>query len=429
MYVPKEGRVRMKSDPFRSLRNRPEKVSDSRASDRTQITFINQFFWPDTAATGQLLSDLCRAISAQQGETTAICGGANYGVRDTGAKPPARILRANLVPFSRSPLLRLLSYGSFISTAVWNSYRIKRPDIIVTMTTPPLISVLGRMIKLMRGCQHYIWEMDVYPDIAVIGLLSDWPRRNADGVIVLGDDMKTRLINRGIPEDRIFVAENWADGIEITPQPFAEGPFVVHYSGTLGLAHDIDTIAGAMELLRNDSRFHFVFAGGGARREYLTEYCRDRNIKNVTFRPYCSRAELRSSLAEGHVGLVTQLPQTSGSIVPSKTYGIMAAGRPVLYVGPPDATPAQKIVRHDCGWRIDPGDIEGLVHLLKRLEANRELVRSAGLRAREAFEQHHDLPMGVQRVINILGLSQPDARISIAGSGNIPALAVSDTGR
>lgn len=339
--------------------------------------------------------------------------------------------------------MRLLSYGSFLASAVWTSYRIERPDIVVTLTTPPLISVLGRLIKLMRGCQHYIWEMDVYPDLAVdlevlhrdslltglIGLLSDWPRRNADGVIVLGDDMKARLIARGIPEDRIFVAENWADGVEITPHPFAEGPFVVHYSGTLGLAHDINTIAAAMERLRNDSRFHFVFAGGGARREYLNRYCRNRGINNVTFRPYCSRGELGASLAEGHVGLVTQLPQTSGSLVPSKTYGIMAAGRPVLYVGPADATPAQKIVRYDCGWRIDPGDTEGLVLLLERLEANRDLVRSAGERAREAFEQHHDLPVAVRRVINILGLSHPDAHTSIAGNGNIPALAVSDAGR
>ena len=408
-----------------------------------QITFLNQFFWPDTAATGQLLADLCRAIAAEQGEATAICGGSDYGVQDATVRPRARILRASLVPFSRSPLHRLLSYASFIAGAVWNSYRIKRPDIVLTLTTPPLLSVLGRMIKLMRGCRHYIWEMDVYPDIAVdlgvlgrnsiltsvIGLLADWSRRNADGIIALGDDMKARLIARGIPEDRIFVAENWADGSEITPQPFPEGPFVVHYSGTLGLAHDVDTIAGAMDRLRNDSRFHFVFVGGGARREYLKNYCQERGVKNVAFHPYCSRCELGSGLAQGHVGLVTQLPQTSGSLVPSKTYGIMAAGRPVLYIGPSDTTPAQNIRRYGCGWRIDPSDIDGLVHLLERLEADREAVHDAGRRSREAFEQHYDLPIGVQRIINILGLRQSDANTYLFGRDNIPALPDSDASR
>ena len=405
-----------------------------------QITFLNQFFWPDTAATGQLVGDVCRAIGAEHARTTAICGGSDYGVQDTTAAPPSRILRASFVPFSRSPLLRLLSYGSFIAGSIWNSYRIKRPDIIVTLTTPPLLSVLGRMIKLMRGCQHYIWEMDVYPDIAVdlevlardsmlaslIGFFADWSRRNADGIIVLGDDMKARLIARGIPEDRIFVAENWADGSEITPQPFPEGPFVVHYSGNFGLAHDVETIAGVIDRLRDDPRFKFVFAGGGPRREYLKKYCQDHGIENVAFRPYCSRRELGASLAEGHVGLVTQLPQTSGSVVPSKTYGIMAAGRPVLYIGPPDTTPAQNIRRYGCGWRIDPGDVGGLVDLLKFLEADRAAVRSAGIKSREAFEQHYDLPIGVQRIINILGLNLPDADPYLLGHHDISALAVSD---
>ena len=324
-----------------------------------------------------------------------------------------------------------------------NSYRIKRPDIVLTLTTPPLISVLGRMIKLMRGCRHYIWEMDVYPDVAVdlevlgrhsmltsvIGLLADWSRRNADGVITLGDDMKARLIARGIPENRIFVAENWADGSEITPLPFPEGPFVVHYSGTLGLAHDVDTIAGAMDRLRNDSRFHFVFSGGGGRRDYLKKFCQQRSIENVAFRPYCSRDELGASLAEGHIGLVTQLPQTSGSLVPSKTYGIMAAGRPVLYIGPSDTTPAKNIRRYGCGWRIEPGDIDGLVDLLEFLEADRKAVQAAGRRSREAFEEHYDLPIGVQRIINILGLDHPHANSYLPGRNNIPALADSDAGR
>ena len=408
-----------------------------------RIILLNQFYWPDTAATGQLLADLCRAIATKQGEPIAICGGSNYGVQDITVRPPGRILRSSLVPFSRNPIFRLLSYGSFLAGAVWNSYRIKRPDIVLTLTTPPLISVLGRMIKLMRGCRHYIWEMDVYPDVAVdlevlgrhstltslIGLLADWSRRNADGVITLGDDMKARLIARGIPEDRIFVAENWADGREITPQPLPEGPFVLHYSGTLGLAHDVETIAGAMERLRNDPRFRFVFIGGGARSNYLKNYCQERGIENVEFRPYCSRNELGASLAQGHVGLVTQLPQTSGSLVPSKTYGIMAAGRPLLYVGPHDTTPAQNIRRYGCGWRIDPGDTEGLVHLLECLEADREAVREAGRRSREAFERHYDLPIGVQRIINILGLSQPNAYSYPPGRDNIPAFAHSDANR
>jgi len=155
---------------------------------------------------------------------------------------------------------RILSYGSFLTGAVVAGYHIGRPDTVVTLTTPHLTSVFGRMLKISRGFRHFIWEMDLYPDIAVdlgalkqnsmltaiIGALADWSRRNTDGIIVLGEDMKARLIAREIPEEKIHVAENWADSSEITQMPFPDGPLTIHYSGNFGLAHDI---AGAKNRL------------------------------------------------------------------------------------------------------------------------------------------------------------------------------------
>ena len=260
--------------------------------------------------------------------------------------------------------------------------------------------------------------MDLYPDIAVelnvmkprsvvtrmVGTVADFSRKRADGIIALGDDMKARLVARGIPENKIFVAENWADGREIKPAPFEEGPLVVHYSGTFGLAHEEDTITEAMRRLRDDNRFRFVYAGGGARRENLEKYCRAEGIGTAEFRPYEKRSDLGRSLAAGHVGLVTQIPGTIGAVVPSKTYGIMAAGRPVLYIGPQGATPASVLERHRCGWRIEPGDVDRLVQLLERLDQDRDLVREAGGRARRAFEKYYDKPIGVARILSILGI-------------------------
>ena len=393
---------------------------------KLHLLVINQFFWPDLAPTGQLLSDVTRAVEGEH-STTAICGAPDYGAADTTAAPPVRILRSRVVGFSRRTLGRILSYASFLVSAVWNGFRVGRPDVIVTLTTPPLTSVLGRVLKLMRGCRHFIWEMDVYPDIAVdlgvlrstslltafIGALADWSRRNCDGIIALGEDMKARLVARGIPEHKIHVAENWADGRQIRPVPFSNGPLVIHYSGNLGLAHDVNTIAGAMKRLRNDPRFQFVFAGGGPRRSDLETFCADNRIDNVFFHPYCSNAELGASLGSGHLGLVTQLPETCGSIVPSKTYGIMAAGRPILYIGPREATPARIVARFQCGWRIEPGDVSALVSLLERLAADRDAIVAAGAAARAAFDDHYDRPIGAARVAMILGL-QPTTDTSKA---------------
>jgi glycosyltransferase involved in cell wall biosynthesis len=262
--------------------------------------------------------------------------------------------------------------------------------------------------------------MDVYPDIAVdlkvlkqkslvtrlVGTLADFSRSKADGIIALGDEMKSRLVKRGILEHKIFVAENWADGNEVVPGPFSDGPLVVQYSGTLGLAHELDTIAEAMHQLRDNNRFRFVFVGGGARREQLEGFCKKRAISSAEFRPYAGRSDLGQSLAEGHVGLVTQLPETVGSVVPSKTYGIMAAGRPMLYVGPENATPSLVLQRHNCGWRVESGDVAGMVRLLQTLERDRSMIYEAGARARRAFEAYYDRPIGARRVLSILGLAE-----------------------
>ncbi len=183
------------------------------------------------------------------------------------------------------------------------------------------------------------------------------------------------------------------------------GPLRIHYSGNFGLAHDVETISRAIQVLRGDNRFRFSFAGGGPRLAKLEALSLDAT-NHTAVQGYCPRNELGASLAEGHLGLVTQLPETAGSVVPSKTYGIMAAGRPLLYIGPKNATPARIIERFRCGWQVDPGDVGGLVSLLDRLASQREELQASGTRARIAFEEHYDRPVGVARICEVLGRRQ-----------------------
>lgn len=385
-----------------------------------KVLFINQFFWPDTAATGQLLADVVRGMDPEQHSVTVICGHPGYGEVDSSDRPSAKIRVCGGPKFSNRTWGRVVSYGSYLAGAFWACLTEPRPDIVVTMTTPPLTSVLGALLQRLRGSRHFIWEMDVYPDIAVdlgvvskgslidraVGVLGDWARRRADGVIVLGEDMKARLVARAVPEEKLIVAENWADGELIRPLPIQqEGPLTVLYSGNFGLAHELETILGAIRALRNHPNFNFRFVGSGSRRQTLEQICRKEQIRNVEFLPYLVRSKLGESLSGGHLGLVTQIPATCGSVVPSKVYGILASGRPLLFIGPAESTPTLIIDRHQCGWRIAPGNVDGLVELLAELAERRDVIGRAGARARNTFEQFYDREQGVARILAAIGVA------------------------
>ena len=133
-----------------------------------EVLIINQFFWPDTAATGQLLTDLTRGMDPDIHAVTVLCGTSDYGAVDTTSPPPrVKIVRSAGASFSRGKIGRVLSYASFFAGAAVRVIRGPQPAVVLTLTTPPLISLLGTLLNSLRGSRHFIWEMDLYPDIAV----------------------------------------------------------------------------------------------------------------------------------------------------------------------------------------------------------------------------------------------------------------------
>jgi glycosyltransferase involved in cell wall biosynthesis len=406
-------------------------------TSRARIVVISQFFGPDQSAVGQFLADFADGAAAAGHEVTVICGADDYAAGDVSARGTdqrespefaaesrtgggtIRIARVRTAAFSQSKMRKLLSYATFYRGAIRRALSIARPDVVVTLTAPPGLAWIGWLAQRVRGCRHVVWEMDLYPDIAIAldipvaawtSPILDFPRRRADRIIALGDCMKARLLQHRIPEDRITVAENWADGSSIFPRPFPEpSPMRILYSGNLGLAHDVGTIRAVMERLADGPDFLFDFAGGGLVRRELMEFCQEHGIRNTSFRGYVRLPDLGASLAECHIGLVTQKPSTLGAIVPSKIYGLMAAGRPVLYIGPASSTPAVLIQQFDCGWFFDCGDEAGVTALLLRLLQDPEELHRRGQNGREAFIKNYDKPAGVARVMRVMGLETQKA--------------------
>ncbi len=384
-----------------------------------KLLFINQFFWPDSSATSQQLTDLAAGLAARGIEVSVLCGDGGYGGA-AGSQPPANVhvVRVKTLAFTKGPVRRVLSYLSFYVAAAVRILLMPRQDTIVSFTTPPVISLLGTMVKALRGSRHFVYEHDLYPDVAIdlghfkrgglidrfVGALADFSRRHADAVIALGDCMKARLVARGIPASHVLIAEDWANSEAIQPMPRPGDPheLVLLYSGNLGLAHDLDTLTGAMKMLNEDKRFRFLFVGNASKRADLTGFIAANAIQSAEFRGYVPRDRLSEGLSLGDLGVVTQHNVCSGVVVPSKVYGILAAGRAVLFIGPRTAMPALIVERFRCGWRIEPGDVYGLTELLLHLAANRHLVEEAGVRARQALLDHYDLPLSIERIAGLL---------------------------
>jgi len=267
--------------------------------------------------------------------------------------------------------------------------------------------------------------MDVYPDIAVrLGTLGprsastkalDWINtyvlKHSDRLVVLSEPMRERIVAKvgDIRASRIDVIHNWADGNEIRPitqphNPFVleqalAGSFVVLFSGNLGLVNEFSTVLEAARLLRERSDILFLFVGEGACAIEILEFKRKHSLDNVKLLPYQPRTMLRHTLAAGHALLVTLADGLAGLCEPSKSYAIMAAGRPLLFVGDHRSDIAKLIVANNCGAVIASGDVERLAEIIVNWSTDRSISEEFGRAARALFEGRFDQPRAVNQYL------------------------------
>jgi colanic acid biosynthesis glycosyl transferase WcaI len=392
----------------------------------SKIVFVNRYYDPDQSATSQMLTDLARGLAARGLDVHVVCSRQLYG--DPSVQLAAeetlsgvQVHRVSTTRFGRSHLAgRAMDYASFyISCAVFLLRILGRRDRLVAKTDPPLLSILAASIAKLKRAALINWQQDVFPEVAshlganplpdwldeVLKRLRDASLRAASMNVVIGGRMREYLAARGIPESRLCVIENWADGEAIRPKPTSASAlrqrlalahrFVVCYSGNLGRAHEFDTILGAAELLRADPAFVFLFIGSGAKMEALKKAVAALALDSFRFLPYQSRETLEDSLAAADVHLVSLLPPLEGLIVPSKLYGILAAGRASIFVGDLDGEVGRTTQRGECGRAVAVGDSPGLADALRDLKGEPEALAHMGYAARrllcEQFGLQHAL--------------------------------------
>ena len=381
-----------------------------------KIVFVNRFFYPDYSATSQLLGDLAFYLSNSDKKITVVTSRQRY--RDPVAKLPTseiiknvQIYRIWTARFGRGNLLgRTIDYLTFYIVAGYRLFvLLNRGDIVVVKTDPPLISVVVSIIARLCGVKHVNWIQDLFPEIAqtlrVRGITPwayqflRWLRneslRSATTNVVLSARMANVLLREGVPKNRIRVIHNWADDLkyfnhgtqdnEMRKKWGLEDKFVIGYSGNIGRAHEFETLLDAAELLVKKTKFIFLFIGDGAQLEWIKYQKKQRRLSNIQFQPYQPRRLLSRSLSVSDVHIVSLKPELEGLIVPSKFYGIIAAGRAVIFIGDPNGEIAEILKEEECGIAIAPGEGQRLADFLEKLEEDRKICHALGQNARSVF--------------------------------------------
>lgn len=372
-----------------------------------------------------MLSDLAFALAKAGISVCVVTGRQTYENPD--ARLPARqsvdgveIIRVWTTRFGRMNLAgRALDYISFYVAAFMVLLStVRAGDVIVAKTDPPLISVVGWLVAKLKKAQLINWLQDVFPEVAtVLGVLKSQPLvrvvkrirnlslRGAAMNVVLGERMQALICREGVERDRTKIIHNWADGDLIRPVPRdlnplradwgLQGKFVVGYSGNMGRAHEFNTIIDAMQRLRESQDIVFLFIGGGAGKAGLEKTITELGLTNCLFQPYQPRERLSESLSVPDVHLVSLQPQLEGLIVPSKIYGIAAAGRPLVFIGDKDGEVARLMVRCGSGFTVSVGAGEELSTRLTELKHNQELTVSMGERARRCLDERYEKSLAV----------------------------------
>lgn len=380
----------------------------------TRLFFFNRRVWPDPAASAQMLADLSEAL-AGRGFAVHVIGDSAPGGQEIHRG--AHIRRFGGLAREHSGLV-VRTFASLLYSLRCIGYLLRharRGDGLIVMTDPPLLGVLLHPFAAQRGMRLFHWWQDVYPEIAMrLGVLGE-SGLAARLLTALRNHSLRRALNVAISNGMkrhlertsgvsATVIANWSashDADPVVVQTWREhlglqGKVVFAYSGTLGRAHEFDTLLKAATELRDDSAVHFLIIGGGAQAAQVQATASKLGLNNWTFLPLQPRERLSVALAAADVHLASLNPALESLIFPSKVQGILAAGRPCLFIGDPDGEVAQLLATHDCGESASVGDSAALMKSMRKLAADAGLRSRWGVNARQCHATRFTLTQAVE---------------------------------
>lgn len=321
-----------------------------------------------------------------------------------------QVVRVPGLPFTHEvSWRRVITYFSLYLALLWHAVRLPASDVVVTMTDPPMLMLLGPIIALFKRSRLVHWAQDIYPEVAEeLGVLdrrgilacicrffSTFALKRNFKIVTIGRCMKQYLLSRRIPPRLLEVIPNWfpgamsqcsgADGVAFRAEHKLWGKFLVMYSGNLGLAHSFGGILeAAHELQTKRPDMLFVFIGDGPRLDELKTRAAELSLTNMLLLPPRPLENVTETLAAADIHLVTMREKLCGLVVPSKVYGVLSAGRPCIFMGPSGSEAAIVIQQNQCGNVVPVNDSSSLIGAILRWADDPLALKLASVRAKAA---------------------------------------------
>jgi colanic acid biosynthesis glycosyl transferase WcaI len=386
-----------------------------------RILLLNLYYPPDTSATAKMAQTVVDALSAAH-EVTVVCGRPSYEpaerrpwrlwqteeVSRAGGSDRVKIIRVGSTDYARTEMRRrVLNYLTYVALSVPLAALVPC-DLVLGMTDPPFEGIVGAFVSLLKG-KPFVYNLrDLYPDMAVGGsivragpltrvweILHRWALRRATTVVALGEDMRARIVAKGVKAERVTVVRDGAEICKSGREPAVnpevvrairgEFKFVLLHAGNLGFYGAWETLVDAARKLADD-QVGLVFVGDGAQREQIEAAAG--GCKNVRFLPFFPASNIASVLAAADAHIVTVKRGLEGVIVPSKMYGILAAGKPIVAVASRETDVAK--IGEDRGFAVsaDPDDAFQVAYRVRQIFGDAETLRRMGEAAKAAANDY-----------------------------------------
>ncbi len=399
-------------------------------NQKPRLWVVTELYYPEETSTGYYLTRIAEGLT-DVFSVRVICGQPNYSAR--GTKAPAReihreveiyrvagtTLDKNKIPFR---LINMLSLS--VSTFFRALLNFQKNDAVLVVTTPPLLPFIAALAAKIRRAEYTLLIHDNYPEILIAAgkttaespfskIMNRANRllyRHAEKIVVVGRDMR-ELIEFKIadsnkkPNTPVVFISNWAELEQVSPEPRRanrlleelniEEKLVFLYAGNMGYPNDLESIVRCAEKLRGDERFHFIFLGAGVKRRWLEREISEKRLKNVSLLDPRPRGEQKTFLNACDVALVSLIKKMRGVSMPSRTYNILAAGKPILALTEENSELDLLVREERVGWRVPPNAPETLLKEIYRIYDERAELEEMGRRARTAAVEKYSLQTAV----------------------------------